>query len=181
MVTAANISTGIELFNKLLTQHNIKAIENYEDYIYSNIKEEVLNNGEKVNSVVENMIIEFNQMIEDGRAIDYKNVIRDEATGLFIRTSEMVNQIINFAKTVGAVEFNPLKLKDFKKQATKAGYIIKTNKKQLRVDGKPVWFDEYSKEAMRSLNIDSIVERELTPVETDGNLIEGIFDNKGAL
>ena len=181
LVTAANISTGIELFNKLLTQHNIKAIENYEDYIYSNIKEEVLNNGEKVNSVVENMIIEFNQMIEDGRAIDYKNVIRDEATGLFIRTSEMVNQIINFAKTVGAVEFNPLKLKDFKKQATKAGYIIKTNKKQLRVDGKPVWFDEYSKEAMRSLNIDSIVERELTPVETDGNLIEGIFDNKGAL
>ena len=34
---------------------------------------------------------------------------------------------------------------------------------------------------MRSLNVDSIVERELTPVETDGNLIEGIFDNKGAL
>lgn len=181
LVTAANISTGIELFNKLLTQHNIKGIENYEGYIYSNIKEEVLNSGEKVNSVVENMIIEFNQMIEDGRATDYKNVIRDEATGLYIRTSEMVNQIINFAKTVGSVEFNPLKLKDFKKQAIKAGYIIKTNKKQLRVDGKPVWFDEYSKEAMRSLNVDSIVERELTPVETDGNLIEGIFDNKGAL
>ena len=181
LVTATNISTGIELFNKLLTQHNIKVIENYEEYIYSNIKEEVLNSGEKVNSVVENMIIEFNQIIEDGRAIDYKNVIRDEATGLYIRTSEMINQIVNFAKTVGSVEFTPLKLRDFRKQAAKAGYILKTNAKQLRVDSKPVWFDEYSKEAMRSLNVDSIVERELTPVETDGNLIEGIFDNKGAL
>ncbi|MDU4728169.1 CHC2 zinc finger domain-containing protein, partial [Clostridium sp.] len=176
LVTAANISTGIELFNKLLAQHNIKVIENYEEYIYSNIKEEVLNSGERVNSVVENMIIEFNQIIEDGRAIDYKNVIRDEATGLYIRTSEMINQIVNFAKTVGSVEFTPLKLRDFRKQATKAGYILKTNAKQLRVDSKPVWFDEYSKEAMRSLNVDSIVERELTPVETDGNLIEGIFD-----
>lgn len=181
LVTAANISTGIELFNKLLTQHNIKVIENYEEYIYSNIKEEVLNSGERVNSVVENMIIEFNQIIEDGRATDYKNVIRDEPTGLYIRTSEMINQIVNFAKTVGSVEFTPLKLRDFRKQATKAGYILKTNKKQLKVDSKPVWFDEYSKEAMRSLNVDSIVERELTPVETDGNLIEGIFDNKGAL
>ena len=181
LVTATNISTGIELFNKLLTQHNIKVIENYEEYIYSNIKEEVLNSGERVNSVVENMIIEFNQIIEDGRAIDYKNVIRDEATGLYIRTSEMINQIVNFAKTVGSVEFTPLKLRDFRKQAAKAGYILKTNAKQLRVDSKPVWFDEYSKEAMRSLNVDSIVERELTPVETDGNLIEGIFDNKGAL
>lgn len=181
LVTATNISTGIELFNKLLTQHNIKVIENYEEYIYSNIKEEVLNSGERVNSVVENMIIEFNQIIEDGRAIDYKNVIRDEATGLYIRTSEMINQIVNFAKTVGSVEFTPLKLRDFRKQAAKAGYILKTNTKQLRVDSKPVWFDEYSKEAMRSLNVDSIVERELTPVETDGNLIEGIFDNKGAL
>lgn len=180
LVTAANISTGIELFNKLLTQNNIKAIENYEEYIYSNIKEEVLNSGERVNSVVENMIIEFNQIIEDGRAIDYKNVIRDEATGLYIRTSEMINQIVNFAKTVGSVEFTPLKLRDFRKQATKAGYILKTNKKQLKVDSKPVWFDEYSKEAMRSLNVDSIVERELTPVETDGNLIEGIFGDKGA-
>ena len=93
---------------------------------------------------------------------------------------DYLNAGANFitTNTFGA---NPLKLKDFKKQATKAGYIIKTNKKQLRVDGKPVWFDEYSKEAMRSLNVDSIVERELTPVETDGNLIEGIFDNKGAL
>ncbi|MFR5643186.1 MAG: CHC2 zinc finger domain-containing protein [Clostridium paraputrificum] len=180
LVTAANISTGIELFNKLLTQHNIKVIEKYEEYIYSNIKEEVLNSGERVNSVVENMIIEFNQIIEDGRAIDYKNVIRDEATGLYIRTSEMINQIVNFAKTVGSVEFTPLKLRDFRKQATKAGYILKTNKKQLKVDSKPVWFDEYSKEAMRSLNVDSIVERELTPVETDGNLIQGIFDSKGA-
>jgi len=181
LVTAANISTGIELFNKLLTQHNIKIIENYEEYIYSDIKEEVLNSGERVNSVVENMIIEFNQIIEDGRATDYKNVIRDEATGLYIRTSEMINQIVNFAKTVGSVEFTPLKLRDFRKQATKAGYILKTNKKQLKVDSKPVWFDEYSKEAMRNLNVDSIVERELTPVETDGNLIEGIFGDKGAL
>ena len=181
LVTAANISTGIELFNKLLTQHNIKVIENYEEYIYSNIKEEVLNSGERVNSVVENMIIEFNQIIEDGRATDYKKVIRDEATGLYIRTSEMINQIVNFAKTVGSVEFTPLKLRDFRKQATKAGYILKTNKKQLKVDSKPVWFDEYSKEAMRSLKVDSIVERELTPVETDGNLIEGIFGDKGAL
>ncbi|MDB2086464.1 MULTISPECIES: CHC2 zinc finger domain-containing protein [Clostridium] len=181
LVTAANIATGIELFNKLLAQHNIKVIENYEEYIYNNIKEEVLNNGEKVNSIVENMIIEFNQMIEDGRAIDHKNVIRDEATGLYIRTSEMINQIVNFAKTVGSVEFTPLKLRDFRKQAAKAGYIKNMNSKQLRVDSKPVWFDEYSKEAMRSLNVDSIVERELTPVETDGNLIEGIFDNKGAL
>ena len=177
LVTASNISTGIELFNKLLIANNLSPVVNYEDYIYKNVKEEVLNNGEKVNSVVENMIIEFNQMVEDGRALDTNKVIKDERNGLFIRTPEMINQIINFAKTVGSCEFNPLKLKDFRKQATKAGYIIEQNSKQIRIDGKPMRFDEYSKEAMRALNVNSIVQPELLNVtDEEEKVIKGLFE-----
>lgn len=176
LVTAANIATGIELFNKLLASHRLAPIVNYEDFIYNNIKEEVLNNGEKVNSVVENMIIEFNQMIEDGRALEPNKVVFDEPNGLFIRTNEMINQIINFAKTVGSCEFNPLKLKDFRKQATKAGYIVKHNAKQRRVDNRIVWLDEYSKEEMRNLEVNSIIEPIVQKVtEEEQKVINGVF------
>ena len=71
------------------------------------------------------MLILYNDMIADGRAIEFKDVIKDRGDGLFIRTNEMINQIHVFVNEVGSAELVPLKASDFKKQAKKAGIPIK--------------------------------------------------------
>ena len=63
------------------------------------------------------MLILYNDMIADGRAIEFKDVIKDRGDGLFIRTNEMINQIHVFVNQVGSAELVPLKASDFKKQA----------------------------------------------------------------
>lgn len=156
--TAVNISCGIEIFNILLERYGLKKITNYEDFIYKNIKEEILDGGTETKSIIEQMIILYNMMIEDGKAVDVKNVIKETGEGLFIRTSEMINQIFLFCKQYESADLIPLKLKDFKKQAQKAGYIVKSSAKGIKIDGKNIRFDEYSKERMRGLKVDLIVE-----------------------
>lgn len=176
--TAINISCGIEIFNVLLERHGLKRITDYENYIYKNIKEEILDNGNDTKSVVEQMLILYNTMIEDCKANDVKNVVIDRGDGLFIRTSEMLNQIFLFCKQYESADVVPLKLKDFKKQAMKSGYLIKQSSKGIKIDGKNVRFDEYSKERMRELKVDSIVEPELTEIpmnEADKKIIDGMF------
>lgn len=178
--TAMNISTGIEIINILLKKHKLKELKNYEKYIIQNISEEILEGGEDTKSTVEQMLILYNDMIADGRAIEFKDVIKDRGDGLFIRTNEMINQIHVFVNQVGSAELVPLKASDFKKQAKKAGYLLNLNSKYIKIDGKTCRFDEYSKERVRGLNVDLIVEPELTPVDDDQKVIEGIFDSKGA-
>ena len=175
--TATNISCGIEIFNKLLQVKGINyKIEGYEKYIVKNINEEVLDGGTEVKSTVEQMIILYNTMIEDGRALEPKNVVVERGDGLFIKTSELITQITDFCNRIGSAEVVPLKMRDFKKQATKAGYIL-PGTKQIKIDGKNARFDIYSKERMRELNIPSIIEPEIEQVEVDDNIINGIFPN----
>jgi hypothetical protein len=177
--TAINIAAGIEIFNILLERYGLKKITNYEEYIYKNIKEEILDNGNETKSIVEQMIILYDTMIQDNKAVDVKNVIRETGEGLYIRTSEMINQIFLFCKQYESADLIPLKLKDFKKQAQKAGYIVKPSSKGIKIDGKNVRFDEYSRERMRELKVDSIVEPDrLTeiPIGLDeGKVIDGMF------
>lgn len=177
--TAINISCGIEIFNILLERYGLKKITNYEDFIYKNIKEEILDGGTETKSIIEQMIILYNMMIEDGKAVDVKNVIKETGEGLFIRTSEMINQIFLFCKQYESADLIPLKLKDFKKQAQKAGYISKNSAKNFKIEGKSVKYDEYSKERMRELKVDLIVEPDrLTEVpmsNEDKKIIGGMF------
>lgn len=178
LTTAINIATGIEIFNILLERNGLAKLTGYEKYIMQNIKEEVLDGGNDTKSTVEQMLVLYNNMIEDGRAYDSKNVVIDRGDGLFIRTSEMINQICMFVNQVGSAEVIPLKLRDFKKQAMKSGYFIKSSAKQIKVENKPIRFDEYSKERMRELKLDSIVEAELTEIpmtEQDNRVINGVF------
>lgn len=178
LTTAINIATGIEIFNILLERNGLSKLTGYEKFIMQNIKEEVLDGGNDTKSTVEQMLVLYNNMIEDGRAYDAKNVVVDRGDGLFIRTSEMINQICMFVNQVGSAEVIPLKLRDFKKQATKSGYFIKSSAKQIKIENKPVRFDEYSKERMRELKVYSIVEPDLAEIPTseqDKKVIGGMF------
>lgn len=177
--TAINISCGIEIYNKLLQEHGLTKISNYEEFIYENLKEEILENGEDAKSTVERMLMLYDDMIENGRAYEPKDIIQDRGDGLFIRTSEMINQIHMFVNQVGSAEVIPLKLRDFKKQAKKSGYLINNSCKVIKINGKTVRFDEYSKSRMRELGVDSIVSRDITldeMSEKEQKVIQGYFN-----
>ena len=177
--TAINIASGIEIFNLLLAEHGFKAFEGYEQYIIKNIKEEVLEGGEETKSTVERMLLLYNQMLEDGRA-GSTEVVKKQGDGLYIKTSEMINEIFDFINKTGSAEVVPLKLKDFKKQAMKARYLIGTGptSKVIKVNGKSVRYDIYSAERMKELNIPQIIEpdfAEEVSIDKDGKIIQGVF------
>lgn len=177
--TALNIASGIEIFNLLLKNHGLKVLENYEDYIYKNIKEEILDNGIEAKSTVEQMLCLYNNMIEDGRAPTFNEVIQNRGDGLFIRTSEMINQICMFCNQVGSAEIIPLKLRDFKKQASKSGYLKFNSNKTIKLNGKVTRFDEYDKNLIQKLKCYAISEPDFIPVsEQENNVIQAIFTPK---
>lgn len=159
---ALNIGCGIEIFNILLERCGLNRIENYEQHVIKNIQEEVLDGGKEAKSVVEQMLILYNDMIEDGKTIIQEDIIKDISDeGMYIRTPQLINEIFLFKKQYESAEVIPLKLKDFRKQATKAGYILKGNAKQIRIQGKQVWFDLYDREKLKELNVTSIIEPDL--------------------
>ncbi|GAA0061717.1 CHC2 zinc finger domain-containing protein [Clostridium sp. CTA-1] len=153
--TAINESCGIRILNLLLEKHGLKQLVDFDDYITQNIKVEVLEDTENVRSLVEKMLILYNDMINDGRAIGWEDVIKNRGDGLFIKTSELINQIHEHIIRVGA-DLVPLKYNDFKKQAKKAGYLVKASGKVIKVDGKSIKFDIYDKEMLQALKVDSI-------------------------
>lgn len=169
--TAVNICCGIQIFNKLLADHKIQVIKKYEKHVVENIKGEVLDGGEEAKSVVEQMLILYNEMIEDGRAIEPTDVIHDRGDGIFIRTSEMLNQISAFVNSIGSADVTPLKLRDFKKQAIKSGYIIGVSDKLIKQNKKVIRFDTYSKSKLRNLSLDAIVEPDMQPLIGEENKI----------
>jgi len=177
--TAINIAAGIEIFNLLLAKHGINQFEGYESYIVKNIKEEVLEGGEETKSTVERMLVLYNQMLEDGRA-GSTEVVKKQGDGLYIKTSEMINEIFDFINKTASAEVVPLKLKDFKKQAMKAGYLIGTgtSSKVIFVNKKSIRYDVYSVERMKELNIPQIIEpdfAEEASIDKDGKIIQGVF------
>lgn len=177
--TAVNICTGLEILNKLLSDLKLPRINNYIDEVINNISIEVLEGNDEKHSTVEQMLLLYNSMIEDGRALESKDIVQLKGDGLFIRTSEMINQIHTFCNQVGSAEVAPLKLKDFKKQASKSGYLIKISSKLIRIRDKPVRFDEYSRERMRSLHLDAIIEPDLMMVtDEESKIIDGVFNFK---
>ena len=102
------------------------------------------------------MLLLYNDMIEDGRALNNEDVVKYRGDGLFIKTSEMINQIHEHVARVNA-DIIPLKLRDFKKQAKKAGYLIGLSDKQIRIEKKVVRFDTYDMEMLKKLKVNAIV------------------------
>lgn len=165
LCTALNICCGIEVFNILLKQYQIDPIEGYHDYIYRNIKEEILQGGTETHSVVENLLILYNEMIEDHRAFNWDEVVRkkgDNSNHIYIKTSEMLNQINEYLKRVGNTDITPLGLKDFRTQAKKSGYLEKTSK-VVKIAGASIRCDIYNYEALKKLDIGKIA----PPLYTD--------------
>ncbi|WP_297428936.1 CHC2 zinc finger domain-containing protein [Clostridium sp.] len=161
--TALNIAMGIEIFNILLKKHNIKIVSGHIEHIIQNIKMEVLEGGEEAHSVVEQMLVLYNDMIDDGRAIGSDNVVKYRDDGIFIKTTEMLNQIREHINRVGA-EIIPLGAKDFKKQAKRAGYLLGTSDKVIKIELKTVRFDTYCTEKLRVLKVNAIIPPELEEV-----------------
>lgn len=173
--TAVNIAAGIEILNVLLAQHGLTAYTGYEKFIVANIKEEILEGNEETKSIVEQMIILYNQMLEDGRAGLQTNVVQKRGDKLFIKTSEMINEIHDFVNRIGSAELVPLKLRDFKKQAKKSGYMYQESK-VLRIENKTIRYDEYNADRMKELNINSIIEPDFAEVSIEeSKIIEGVF------
>ena len=123
------------------------------------------------------MIILFDQMANDGRVLELEDVVKKRGDGLFIRTSEMLNQICIYCNNTGAADLIPLKLKDFKRQAEKAGYLVKANAAYINIaNRKTARFDKYNASLISKLNVSSIIEPEIMPVED--NVVTGFFGDK---
>lgn len=170
--TVKNILAGIELFNKLAVDLGANVyIADHIEPIIRNVKEELFDDGNETFSIVEQMIILYNDMICDSRARSPEEVIRFEVDGLYIRTEEMINQINLHVKNVNA-GIIPLGIKDFKKQAKKAGIIGGSSESKLfRLDGKTVRYDKYNETALEGLNIQAILYDNLDEVAwRQGNL-----------
>lgn len=168
--TAINIATGIELLNKVLIKANLQPIVNYYSSIEANIRDEVLDNGDDAYSEVEKMLIMYNNMIQnnshfvDNEAVQFGKSGNDFGK-LYIRTQLITDAIFKYCNEVKEIDTKTLLTsRDFKKQAKKAGYIKSVNAKQLRIgayqnySGRNAWFDEYDKDMLKKLRIDSIVD-----------------------
>ncbi|MBY6915392.1 CHC2 zinc finger domain-containing protein [Clostridium botulinum] len=168
--TAVNISCGIELFNRVLLKYGLEPVQDYYKYIEQNIREEVLEGGEDTRSVIEQMLVLYNEMLQDNIYFCNRNAIKkgEIKTGdygkVYVRTQLVIDAIHRYIKEYQSADLVPLKIRDFKKQAKKAGYIIKNNSRQFRIDtadsgiSSNAWFDEYDKSKLQALKLSAMVE-----------------------
>ncbi|NFI57004.1 DNA primase [Clostridium botulinum] len=168
--TAVNISCGIELLNKVLLKYDLEPVQDYYKYIEQNIREEVLEGGEDTRSVIEQMLVLYNEMLQDNIYFCNRNAIKkgEIKTGdygkVYVRTQLVIDAIHRYIKDYQSADLVPLKIRDFKKQAKKAGYIIKNNSRQFRIDtadsgiSSNAWFDEYDKAKLQALKLSAMVE-----------------------
>lgn len=169
--TAINIVTGIEVLNILLRELGVEEVTDFIEPIDKNLKTDVLGDKEESLSEVEQMLILYNEIIEDNRAENVSEVIKNIDGEIYIKTSEMVNQLQEFNRKVGS-DIILLQLSDFKKQAKKANYIIKS--KYLHFNDstgtrKTVRFDEYNKKMLQKLDINSIAPRDIVEIKDVDN------------
>lgn len=193
--TACNIATGIEIFNKLLVKCGIDPVENYENDIYSIIKSEILNNQDDAYSVVDQMLMLFDDMVSVGKVPYIEGLIRHEGEFLYMYTTEVVAKVSEYVNSSNAVDLTPIKINDFKKQARLAGYIVQDPEdlrkmqegekepaynKTMTIQKKSIRMDRYSIQKLNDLgvltltNIDAFEgtesqEKKLTLVPTPKN------------
>ncbi len=177
--TAINICTGIAILNKLFSNFGLKELEEYHSLVVDNIKTEILDNREDSLSEVEKILKFYDQIIEDNRISDaaLKYALYRKDGEVYIRTSEMYNQILNHMKNIGDKK-PTLELKDFKKQAKMAGYLLKPSGKLITIDNKPKRFDMYNTERLKKLELNSIVPPDVVEDEWEEGEQQVIYPNK---
>ncbi|NFO46546.1 DNA primase [Clostridium botulinum] len=184
--TAVNISCGIELLNKVLLKYDLEPVQDYYKYIEQNIREEVLEGGEDTRSVIEQMLVLYNEMLQDVSYYCNENAIKSDYGKIYIRTQLIIDAIHKYIKDYQSADLVPLKIRDFKKQAKKAGYIVKNNAKQFRINtsdstiGANAWFDEYDRKMLQKLKLTAIVECSDDDLEeivsnVENNVINNVF------
>ena len=177
MRIATNAGVGIEIFNNLLKAYGLNPINGYVSWIMKNLKEENMEGGSSTRTISEQMLTLFNDLLENNRVTD-DSIVQIKGDKVFIKTSEMINQLFMYQKNTGASEIVPLKLRDFKKQASKAGII--TGSKVLNVNNKSVRYDQYNTQKIYKLKLNAIKENELAEeltTEAENRVIEGYFNS----
>ncbi|NMF06275.1 CHC2 zinc finger domain-containing protein [Clostridium beijerinckii] len=161
--TCVNISCGIELLNSLLVKHNLQPIEDYYQSIESNMRETVLEGAESSRSVIERMILLFNDILQDSNYMSAFKGVKTEKGKTYIRSQILVDTLHKYNRDYQSVDITILKIKDFRTQAKKAGYIIKNNAKQFtdKDTGAKPWYDEYDTQKLVELEVGEIVECDL--------------------
>lgn len=161
--TAINIACGIELLNKVLVKQGLQPVEDYQSAIEQNIREEVLSNNDDTDSTIEQMITLFNDILQDNNYLMAKTAVKTEKSKTYIRSQILVDTLFKYQRDYQSIDINMVKIKDFKKQAKKSGYILKANVKQIRdkETGVNAWFDEYDTSKLVELNVGEIVECDL--------------------
>lgn len=184
--TAVNIACGIELLNKVLLNHGLQPIEDYYNHIEQNLRDEVLEGGEDARSIIEQMLSLYNEMLQDNSFYCNQNAIKFDYGKVYIRTQLMIDAIHRYIKDYQSADLVPLKIRDFKKQAKKAGYIIKNNAKQFRINtsdfgiGSNAWFDEYDRKMLQKLKLTAIIDCADDDLEEvvssfESNIIDNVF------
>ncbi|MGL5152754.1 MAG: CHC2 zinc finger domain-containing protein, partial [Clostridium sp.] len=152
-----NIAMGIEMINILLAKHGMKRLIGYEKYILKNINEELLEGESETRSIVEQMLIMFDYLIECGRV--NKNITVQYKFGkLYISTSALIDEIFKYIKDIGSAEIVPIKIRDFRKQCKKSGYILSSDTVQCTFGEIRKRCDEYNPERIRKLNLTNIID-----------------------
>lgn len=177
--TAVNICTGIAILNRLFDKFGLQGIEGYQDSVVDNIKSEILDNKDDSLSEVEKILKLYDQIIEDSRisSSDLKYALQRKSGEIYIRTSEMFNQILVYMKNIG--DKKPiLELKDFKKQAIMAGYLLKPSGKQIRIDNMNIRFDLYDIKKLQNLKLNSIAPPDISEDEWEEGEQQVIYPDK---
>lgn len=161
--TAINISCGIELLNKVLIKQGLQPLEDYHGAIEQNIRDEVLSNGDDTDSTIEQMITLFNDVLQDSNYVSAFKAVRTEKGKTYIRSQILVDTLFKYQRDYQSVDINMVKIKDFRKQAKKSGYLLKVNEKQFtdKDTGAKPWYDEFSTSKLAELGVGEIVECDL--------------------
>ena len=173
--TAVNIACGIEILNILLEKHNIEKVCDYEKYISNNINSEILTDDDRVYSTVELMLKTFDEMSE---IYTYSSYVKVDKDNVYIRTSEMIEDIFKHIKESGASELVPIKLNDFKKQAFKAGYIKDSKSIPVRFGDRTKRAELYDKKMLLKLGLAYICNVDINTIQKSntGKVIQGNFN-----
>lgn len=177
--TAINICVGIAILNKLFAEFALEPVQGYETVVTGNIKNEILDNGDESFSEVEEILKLYDQIVGDDRISDeyLKCAVYRQNGEIYIRTSEMYNQIFSYMKDIG--DKKPMmELKDFKKQAKMSGYLLEASGKAVKVNKKTTKFDLYDIKKIKKLGLEAIAPPDIFEDEWEKDEQKVVFPDK---
>lgn len=154
--TFINTCTGIHLLNDVLEKEGIGRVYTvFEEEIEKVINENVICEGDQVNSIYEQMLIQFNDLLVDGRVFEPNTIIKCVNGEIAIRIKQMIECLHKHKKEFD-LNYPLLESKDFRTQAEKGKYIIAKNKPVAFENGR-LKADIFSKERLEELECHELV------------------------